>query len=91
MGDGMESNEKNGLKIGTGSSVAEMMQPRVQAIKSALKTDTVVPLSCFIKHLFKLYSKGNSGCYQHSISKIIQGRENHVTERIHISKINPFS
>lgn len=37
VGDGMESNEKNGLKIGSGGSVAEMMQPRVQAIKSALK------------------------------------------------------
>lgn len=37
VGDGMENNEKNCLKIDTGSSVAEVMQPRVQAIKSALK------------------------------------------------------
>lgn len=84
----MENTEKNHLKIYTGSSVAELMQPGVKAIKP--ETDTVVPLSCFINHLFKLHSKGNSGCYN-TVLEIIQGRESHVTERIHISKIKSFS
>lgn len=48
VGDGMASDEKNDLKIDTGSSVAELMQPWVQAIKSDLKLTQL-----HLSHLYK--------------------------------------
>lgn len=87
MGDGMEN---NCLKIYTGSSVAELMQPRVQAIKSALKL-TQLHLSGVVQTTCFVYTLRVTQAATNTVPEIIQGRENHVTERTHISKINSFN
>lgn len=87
VGDGMEN---NCLKIYTGSSVAELMQPRVQAIKSALKL-TQLHLSGVVQTTCFSYTLRVTRAATNTVPEIIQGRENHVTERTHISKINSFN